>query len=100
MSEIAAANGIKVILASITPADHYNWQPAVHPVEEIRELNGWIRQFCSTGACTYLDYYSAMSDPNGAMLPSYSKDGVHPTITGYAVMAPLAEKAIAKALQP
>ena len=100
MTEIAAANGIKVILASITPADHYNWQPTVHPVDEIRELNGWMRQFCSAAGCTYLDYYTAMSDPKGAMLPGYSKDGVHPTSMGYGIMAPLAEKAIAKALQP
>lgn len=98
MTELAKAGGIKVILASITPANHYNWSPNVQPVEEIREVNGWIKQFCASGACTYLDYYSAMSDKDGAMLPGLSKEGVHPTAKGYAVMAPLAEQAIAKAL--
>ena len=99
MTKIAQGSGIKVVLASITPAYRYAWKPSIQPVEEIRELNGWIRSFCATGACTYLDYYSAMSDAKGAMLPGYSKDGVHPTAKGYAVMAPLAEAAIATALK-
>ena len=98
MTQLATANGIKVVLASITPADHYGWKPSVKPVDEIRELNAWMKQFCATGACTYLDYYSAMSDAQGAMLPGYSKDGVHPTSKGYSVMAPLAEQAITRAL--
>ena len=98
MLKIAQGSGIKVILASITPAVHYAWRPEVQPVAAIRELNQWIRETCATGACTYLDYYTAMSDANGAMLPGYSKDGVHPTSLGYGVMAPLAERAIAQVL--
>ena len=99
MTKIAQGSGIKVVLSSITPAYDYPWKPSIQPVEEIRQLNGWIRNFCATGACTYLDYYSAMSDAKGAMLPGYSKDGVHPTAKGYSVMAPLAQQAIAAALR-
>lgn len=98
MVQLGKASGIKVILASITPADHYNWKPGVQPASEIRDLNTWIRQYCASGACMYLDYYAAMSDSEGRMRPGYSKDGVHPTAKGYAVMAPLAEAAIAQAL--
>ena len=98
MAKLAQANGIKVVLASITPAFRYAWKPAIEPVEEIRALNAWMRDYCATGACTYLDYYKAMADPAGAMLPGYAKDGVHPTAKGYSVMAPLAEQAIAQAL--
>jgi lysophospholipase L1-like esterase len=46
----------------------------------------------------YLDYYSAMTDEKGAMLPGLSSDGVHPTAIGYELMAPLAERAIMQAL--
>lgn len=98
MSKLAQSSGIKVVLASITPAYRYPWKPSVEPVEEIRSLNSWIRGFCGTGACTYLDYYTAMSDAQGAMRPSYAKDGVHPTAQGYGIMAPLAEHVIADAL--
>lgn len=87
------------MLSSITPAYQYPWKPSIQPVEEIRSLNQWMRTLCATGACTYLDYYDAMSDAKGAMLPGYARDGVHPTAKGYAVMAPLAEGAIAAALK-
>jgi lysophospholipase L1-like esterase len=98
MAEIAKQNGIKVVLASITPAYAYPWKPEVQPVERIRALNQWLRDFCSSHGFVYLDYYSSMADAKGAMLPGLSSDGVHPTAKGYAVMAPLAESAIAQAL--
>ena len=97
MTKLAQSSGIKVVLASNTPAYRYPWKPSVDPVQEIRTLNAWIRKFCDTGACVYLDYYDAMSDSKGAMLPGYAKDGVHPTAKGYSIMAPLAEQAIADA---
>jgi lysophospholipase L1-like esterase len=98
MANIAKQNGIKVVLASITPAFAYPWKPGIQPVERIRELNKWLQDFCSRNGFVYLDYYSAMADAKGAMLPGLSSDGVHPTAKGYAVMAPLAEHAIAQAL--
>jgi acyl-CoA thioesterase-1 len=41
-----------------------------------------------------------VANAQGAMLPGLSSDGdgVHPTAKGYAVMAPLAEHAIAQGL--
>jgi lysophospholipase L1-like esterase len=98
MAEIAKHSGIKVVLASITPAYTYPWKPGIQPVERIRELNQWLKNFCSRNGYVYLDYYSSMADAAGAMLPGLSYDGVHPTAQGYAVMAPLAEKAITRAL--
>ena len=98
MALIAKQSGIKVVLASITPVFVYPWKPEVQPVAEIRELNEWLRHLCASNGYTYLDYSSSMSDAKGAMLPGYSVDGVHPTAKGYAVMAPLAERAIAQAL--
>lgn len=98
MAAIAKANGIKVILASITPVYSYPWRPTIEPVARIRELNGWLKNFCGREGYVYLDYYTSMVDEKGAMLPGLSFDGVHPLAKGYAVMAPLAEKAIARAL--
>ncbi len=98
MADIARASGIKVILASITPAYNYPWKPGVDPVPTIREVNAWLKDYCAKQGLTYLDYYSAMADDKGAMKPGLAKDGVHPTAQGYAIMAPLAEAAIAKTL--
>jgi lysophospholipase L1-like esterase len=99
MADIARASGIKVILASITPAYNYPWKPGVDPVPTIREVNAWLKDYCAKEGLTYLDYYSAMADDKGAMKPGLAKDGVHPTAQGYAIMAPLAEAAIAQALK-
>jgi lysophospholipase L1-like esterase len=46
----------------------------------------------------YLDYAKAVSDAAGMLKPELNDDGLHPNAAGYAVMAPLAEKAIARAL--
>jgi lysophospholipase L1-like esterase len=97
MAQIARANGIRVVLSSITPVYDYPWKPNTFPPPTIRAVNLWIKNFCASNHFTYLDYYTAMADPTGAMLPGYAKDGVHPLEKGYAVMAPLAEQAIAEA---
>jgi lysophospholipase L1-like esterase len=98
MVEIANANKIKVVLSSITPAYAYPWKPSIQPVDEIREINQWMHDYCAREGCIYLDYYSSMADEKGAMLPGYSADGVHPLAKGYEVMAALAERAISQAL--
>ncbi len=97
MADIAKSNGIRVVLASITPAYIYPWKPEVRPTDEIRDLNAWMKTYCSTHGCVYLNYFDAMADPKGAMLPGLSSDGVHPLAKGYAIMAPLAEHAISQA---
>jgi lysophospholipase L1-like esterase len=99
MADIAKADGIAVVMASITPAIRYPWNPSIESVAPIRAVDRWIRQFCQRTGCTYLDYYTPLADAEGGMLPGLSSDGVHPLAKGYAIMAPLAEEAIARALR-
>ena len=40
-----------------------------------------------------------MADVRGGLPATLSKDGVHPTLAGYAVMNPLIEAGVAKALR-
>ena len=98
MVELAKVNGIRVILASILPVADFPWRPGLHPAEKIEALNAWLRGYCASHSLIYLDYYSAMADANGGMKPGLSFEGVHPNAKGYAVMAPLAQAAIDKAL--
>lgn len=98
MAEIAKENHIKVIFSSVLPVSDYAWRHGLQPAEKVRTLNTWMKGYCASNGCTYLDYYTALATPNGAMKPGTSKDGVHPTAEGYAIMAPLAEAAIQKAL--
>jgi lysophospholipase L1-like esterase len=95
MTEIAKANGIRMILASVLPVAKYSWRPEVaNPAEKIEALNGWIKGYCAQEKMTYLDYWTAMAGPDGGMKPGISLDGVHPNAQGYAIMEPLAAAAI------
>ncbi|MGC8549798.1 MAG: SGNH/GDSL hydrolase family protein [Acidobacteriaceae bacterium] len=98
MTQIARANHIKVIIASITPAADFWWRPDVDPIHRIRVMNAWLSQFCKRHHYPFVDYYNAMAQPDGAMKTGLTFDGVHPNAKGFAIMAPLAEKAIAQAL--
>jgi lysophospholipase L1-like esterase len=98
MLAIARANGIRMVVASILPADHYNWRPEAQPAELIKAMNVRLKALCEHEHLVYLDYYSTMANAKGGLDPELAADGVHPTAKGYAVMAPLAEKAIADAL--
>ena len=97
MVDLAKANGIRVVLASVLPAAGYPWKPSAgNPAEKIRALNDWLKGYAAAQNATYLDYYSSMAAPDGGMKPGISIDGVHPNAAGYAIMEPLAEAALAK----
>lgn len=98
MAAIATQSGVKVIFASILPAAAYPWKPGVHPADKIRALNTWLQAYSRQHSAVYLDYYSALADAQGGMRPGLSADGAHPNAQGYAIMSPLAERAITQAL--
>lgn len=103
-AELARIRKIRLIFSSVTPVNDYTdrAKPLFHdrPIAEILELNQWLKQYCATHKdVSYLDYYSAMVDKNGMMPADMAVDGLHPNQKGFAVMAPLAEKAIQKALK-
>ncbi len=98
MAEIAAANGIKVVLASVLPVYDYPWKPGLEPAKKIIQLNALIQAYARAHDHVYLDYFSAMADARNGLQATLTYDGVHPNLAGYAVMAPLAEAAIAIAL--
>lgn len=97
MVDLAKAQGIVVIIGSILPTDRFDWKPALHPAGQVRELNAWLRNFAAENGLVFADYWSALTGPNGELPTAYSSDGVHPNAAGYAVMRPIAERAIAEA---
>ncbi len=98
MIDLAKANGIRVIVASITPVADYPWRPGLNPLAKIPALNAWLKGYCQIHSVTYLDYYSALLDGSGGMKAGTSFDGVHPNAAGYTIMGPLAQAAIDKTL--
>ena len=107
MAELARMHGIRVVLASLLPVSDYELnregkpivQTLQRPPAEILELNAWLRKYAAENGAVYLDYFAAMVDDHGFLKKELSADGLHPTAQGYAVMAPLAERAIQDALK-
>jgi lysophospholipase L1-like esterase len=104
MADLARAHGIKVVLSSITPTSAYHTgeravaQTTARPLARIRAINDWMRAFAAANGHVYLDYFSAMVDAAGVMRAELTADDLHPNAAGYAVMAPLAQAAIDRAL--
>jgi lysophospholipase L1-like esterase len=102
MVELAGAHGIRVVLSSVVPV--HNYTPASEltyprrPPDQIAALNKWLKDYAATIGSVYLDYATAMSDDKQLLRRELAEDGLHPNRAGYAVMAPLAEQAIEKAL--
>jgi len=99
MAELAHANNIKVVLSSTLPVYHYPWRPGLQPAEKIIALNTALKAYAAENGHVYLDYFSALADDRNGLPKKYAEDGVHPTVAGFKIMEPLAEIAIAKALQ-
>lgn len=107
MSELARAHNIRVVLASVLPVNNYARdahgaqleRAAQRPLVAIKSLNEQVRQYAAQNGDTYLDYFSRMVDANGMLRQELSDDGLHPNQNGYALMAPLAEEAIDRALR-
>jgi lysophospholipase L1-like esterase len=99
MAELARANGIRVVLASHLPVtDAIMPQTGRRPPGKIAALNAWIKDYAKSQGVVFLDYYSALLNEKQMLRRDLTSDGLHPNAAGYAIMAPLAEAAIAAAL--
>jgi acetyl esterase/lipase/lysophospholipase L1-like esterase len=99
MSQLAKANNIKVVISSVLPAYDFPWRPGMQPADKVIKLNAMLKGYAAKNNIVYLDYFNAMKDERNGLPARLSKDGVHPTLEGYKIMEPLAEKAIAEALK-
>lgn len=98
MTDIAAANHIRVVMGSVPPATSFSWRPdRGNQAGTIRTLNDWMQAYCRDKGYVYADYWTALALPDGGLRPELGNDSVHPSTAGYAVMAPIAIAAVAKA---
>jgi lysophospholipase L1-like esterase len=99
MTEIAKANGIRVVLSSVLPAFDFPWRRGLTPAPKVIALNGWMKRYAQDAGVVFLDYHSRMADARGGLPPDLASDEVHPTEAGYKIMAPMAQAAIEEALK-
>lgn len=98
LASMAETAGIRPIVCSILPCTEFSWHKGVEPAEKIRTVNQMVQDWCNAHQVAYVDYYSALVDANHGLPKTLSGDGVHPNSAGYAIMSPLAESAVEKAL--
>ena len=103
IAELARSHGIRVVFSSVLPVHNYTPKAqdfyAQRPMSRILALNEWLKGYCAGSGAVYLDYFSAVVDDKGLLRRDLADDGLHPNKAGYAIMAPLAEQAIASSLQ-
>lgn len=105
MAELGKANGIRVVFSSILPVSAYHTaqngvpQTQSRPMARIRAINDWMKNYAAAEKHVYLDYFSAMVDATGHLREELSADDLHPNAVGYAIMGPLADAAVKKALR-
>ena len=102
MADMAQAHHIKVVFASIMPVNNYTDNArdmlADRDPKRIRALNAWLAAFCKRRGFQYADYYKAAVNPDGLLKAELTRDGLHPLANGYALIAPIAQAAIDRAL--
>ncbi|MEZ4776544.1 MAG: GDSL-type esterase/lipase family protein [Bacteroidia bacterium] len=99
MSDIARANGIKVVLASVLPATKFEWRRALGDRSDmIVDLNRRIAAYARQQKIPYVDYHSAMKNDKNGLDTDLAEDGVHPTLKGYKIMEELVQKTIKQVL--
>lgn len=98
MVTLAKAAGIRVVLAATPPAAVFKWSPGIQPAPQVAALNARLRALAVREKITFVDYGAVLAMPDGAMKDALTLDGVHPNAAGYALMGPMAKKAVATAL--
>jgi len=99
MVELAHAAHIKVVVCSILPANRLGWRPNIDPTEKVIQLNKMLKDYADANKIVFCNYYAAMVDDKKGLPSTLSPDGVHPNISGYKMMEPMVQKAIAEALK-
>ena len=105
IADLAETYKIKPMFASVLPVSDYHKDvdprfemTKVRPLSSIIELNRWIQAFCKQRNYSYVDYYPQLIDSSGQLKTDLADDGLHPTGSGYRVMAPIAVEAIDRLL--
>ena len=95
MCEIAAANGIKPVLCTPTPANTIPWRPEVeNTADKVDQLKYMIRAYAAQKSIPVVDYWSSLHDEFRGFPQKWAGDGIHPNIEGYKIMEKLLLKVL------
>ena len=100
MCQLARANDIVPLIASIPPCASFVWNPDIKDAAQtIVEINERLKEYAGTNGIVYVDYHSALADEHNAFPEKLSDDGCHPNPDTYFIMEELVLKAIDEAMK-
>src|ERR1051326_6961853 len=76
MTEIARANGIRVVLSSVLPVFDYPWAKGLARAPKCVALKAWIRAYAASVGAAYVDFLTVMADARQGLRADLSTDGV------------------------
>lgn len=88
LCELAQANGITPIVATMLPArkEAESRFPGYSVNRHIREFNEWAVDYAGQHAWPVVDYHRVLADATGFLPESLSRDALHPSAEGYRLM--------------
>ncbi|MDT0509754.1 GDSL-type esterase/lipase family protein [Novosphingobium sp. MMS21-SN21R] len=96
MIDMAKANGIRVVLAAMTPSKTFMARPTEDLRPRIAAVNSRLMQLAAQQRVVFIDYTPMLADKEGAFAAALANDGLHPNRDGYALMRPLLTKTLAR----
>ncbi len=92
--DLAQANGIAVIVATMPPVERFPTRPRLAPYPRIEQLNTALREMAARRGAVLADFHAALVGPDGKTpRPGLSLDGVHPSAQAYALLEPVVRRA-------
>jgi len=98
MADIAAANGVKVIISAIPPILR-GMQGERRDPQTLAAANHWLRGFADQRGYAFADY-GVLADSHDDLRADLSADGLHPNADAYRLMQPVLAAALERAGLP
>ena len=100
MCQLAKANGITPVIASIPPCSEFVWRKEImNAGETIVNINKELKAYAKANKINYVDYHSEFADKNNGFPKKLSDDGCHPNPDTYYTMEKLVLKALKKVIK-
>ena len=100
MCQLAKANNIIPVIASIPPCSEFVWRKEIKNAgETIVNINKELKAYAKANKITYVDYHSEFADKNNGFPKKLSDDGCHPNPDTYYTMEKLVMKALKKVVK-
>lgn len=100
MCQLAKANKITPVIASILPCSEFIWRKEItNAAETIVNINNELKAYAKANKITYVDFHSEFANKNNGFPKKLSDDGCHPNPDTYYLMEKILLKSLKKVVK-